>query len=112
MGRPKKATEHNAEQMKQDKQQLRRDENDRMAIESKFGQGKRRFGLARIMAKLAVTSEVMIMISFLVMNLEHLLSRVGYFWLYAWWRRWHIPLRIAWAARALTGHASFRYRAC
>jgi hypothetical protein len=86
LGRPKTMTEHTAEQVKQEKQLRRSDETDRIAIEGKFGQGKRRFGLARIMTKLAVTSEVMIMISFLVMNLEHLLSRALYFGLYAWWR--------------------------
>ena len=112
LGRPKKATEHNAEQVKQDKLLLRSDETDRIAIEGKFGQGKRRFGLARIMAKLAVTSEVMIMVSFLVMNLETILSKVRYFWLYAWWRGWNIPLRITLAARAPTAHASLRYSAC
>ena len=59
LGRPKKETEQNAEQLKQEKRLHRRDEIDRIAIEGKFGQGKRRFGLSRIMAKLAVTSEVM-----------------------------------------------------
>jgi hypothetical protein len=47
---------------------------ERIAIEGKFGQGKRRFSLARIMAKLAGTSEVAVMISFMVMNLERILS--------------------------------------
>ena len=112
LGRPKKTTDHNAEQVKQEMQRLRNDENDRIAIEGKFGQGKRRFGLARIMTKLAVTSEVMIRISFLVMNLETILSRALSFWLYAWWRGWPIPLSIAWATREPTGHANFRYRAC
>jgi hypothetical protein len=36
------------------------------------------------MAKLAITSEVMIQVSFLVMNLEHLLVRVGSFVCVAW----------------------------
>lgn len=42
----------------------------RNQIEGKFGQGKRRFSLARVMAKLAPTAETSIAITFLVMNLE------------------------------------------
>ena len=86
LGRPRKATEANAEQLKRARQQHRQDELDRLAIEGKFGQGKRRFSLARVMAKLAVTSEVVIMVSFMVMNLEKILSAGLYFWLqiYLW----------------------------
>jgi transposase, IS5 family len=62
------------------------DECDRIAVEGKFGQGKRRFSLGRIMTKLAGTSEVSIMISFLVMNLEKILTGILSFWLFvAWW---------------------------
>ena len=50
--------------------QARQDELDRIPIEGKFGQGKRRFSLSRIMCKLAITSEASILITFLVMNLE------------------------------------------
>jgi len=50
--------------------QARQDEIDRIPIEGKFGQGKRRFGLSKIMCKLAQTSETAIAITFLVMNLE------------------------------------------
>ena len=56
------------------KQQLQ-DERFRNAIEGKFGQGKRRFGLGRIMAKLSHTAETTIAITFLVMNLELLLKQ-------------------------------------
>lgn len=84
LGRPRKISEATAEQVKQEKQQNREDATARMAIEGKFGQGKRRFGLGRLMAKLAITSEAMIQISFLVMNLEHLLIRMGSFWYLAW----------------------------
>lgn len=52
------------------KLQARQDELDRIAIEGKFGQGKRRFSLSRIMCKLARTSETAIMVAFIVMNLE------------------------------------------
>jgi len=61
--------------LKQQKALMRSDELDRIAVEGKFGQGKRRFGLSRIMAKLAQTSECMIMISFMVMNLEKMLTK-------------------------------------
>ena len=83
LGRPKKVMSENAEQLKQEKQQHRQDEIDRIAVEGKFGQGKRRFSLARIMAKLAGTSEAVIMISFMVMNLEKILSGCLIFLLYA-----------------------------
>lgn len=58
LGRPKKITSENAELLKQQKQQHRQDEIDRIAIEGKFGQAKRRFSLSRVMAKLAATSKL------------------------------------------------------
>jgi hypothetical protein len=84
LGRPKKVTAENAEQLKRDKQQHRQDEIDRIAIEGKFGQGKRRFSLARVMAKLAGTSETVIMVAFIVMNLEKILSSSLYFLSQIW----------------------------
>jgi IS5 family transposase len=60
---------------KEKKKQEAEDERIRNAIEGKFGQGKRRFGLNRVMAKLDNTSQTAIAISFLVMNLS------------TWWRR-------------------------
>jgi transposase, IS5 family len=65
----------------QAKQQQRADEAVRVEIEGKFGQGKRRFGLARVMAKLTETAETAIAITFLVMNLEQRLRRLMLFWL-------------------------------
>ena len=56
-----------------DKKQAAADEAIRNQVEGKFGQGKRRFGLGRIMAKLASTSAAQISLSFLVMNLERAL---------------------------------------
>ena len=79
LGRPKKVTEANACELKQQRRIHRQDEIDRIAIEGKFGQGKRRFTLDRIMAKLARTSEATIVISFIVMNLERILSILLYF---------------------------------
>jgi len=93
LGRPKNVTEANASELKQDRRIHRQDELDRIAIEGKFGQGKRRFTLARIMAKLAKTSEAVITISFIVMNLERILSILLYFLLY-FCKRWRISLRV------------------
>lgn len=63
---------------------VRQDEIDRIAIEGKFGQGKRRFSLARVMAKLAITSETVVMVSFLVMNLEKILAGIISFLFLLW----------------------------
>jgi len=66
LGRPPK----DQSKLKELKKQTWRDEIDRIPIEGKFGQAKRRFGLSRIMCKLAQTSETAIAMTFLVMNLE------------------------------------------
>ena len=57
-----------------DKRQTREDEAIRNQVEGKFGQGKRRFGLGRVMARLASTSAAQISLTFLVMNLERALQ--------------------------------------
>jgi len=59
----------------EDKRQAAIDEAIRNRVEGKFGEGKRRFGLGRVMAKLACTSTAQISLSFLVMNLEEALRR-------------------------------------
>jgi IS5 family transposase len=82
LGRPNA----DSELLKEQKKLQRQDEIDRIAVEGKFGQGKRRFSLARVMTKLAQTSEVSIMISFIVMNLEKILTGVLSFLLFVW--RW------------------------
>lgn len=64
---------------KEDKKQAAADEAIRNHVEGKFGQGKRRFGLGRIMAKLANTSAAQISLTFLVMNLELVLKRFFFF---------------------------------
>jgi len=56
-----------------DKKQARRDEAIRNRVEGKFGEGKRRYGLGRVMAKLAGTSAAQIALRFLVLNLEQAL---------------------------------------
>lgn len=95
LGRPKQVTEANKKALAETRRQQRQDERDRNAIEGKFGQGKRRFTLNRIMAKLAETSEAVIMVSFIVMNLERILSEillhVWTVWQALWAGLWAMP---------------------
>ncbi len=70
LGRPPKETEENKAKLKELKRVSRQDEIDRVAIEGKFGQGKRRYGLGRIMTKLSCTSKTAIALTFLIMNLD------------------------------------------
>lgn len=65
LGRPRKDDDTEVK-IKQEKEDLRK----RVLIEGKIGEGKRRYSMARIMAKLPNTSESVIGIIFLVMNLE------------------------------------------
>ncbi len=71
MGRPPKNIS------KETKKQALDDERFRNAIEGKFGQAKRRYGLNCIMAKLSETAETSIAITFLVLNLSTLLRQVS-----------------------------------
>ncbi len=69
-GRPPKETTANREELKRKKKQMYDDgEVARIPIEGKFGEGKRRFGMGRIMAKLAATSETLIGLVFILINL-------------------------------------------
>ncbi|MBE9041698.1 IS5 family transposase [Oscillatoriales cyanobacterium LEGE 11467] len=64
-------------QVSSEKKRLaREDEKIRSSIEGKFGISKRRYGLGRVMAKLASTSQTVIAITFLVMNLSLGLQRL------------------------------------
>ena len=81
LGRPMEDTKL----LKEQKKLRHQDECDRNAVEGKFGQGKRRFSLALVMTKLAHTSEVSIMVSFMVMNLEKILSGILSFLLFVWY---------------------------
>jgi transposase, IS5 family len=63
-----------AEEQAANRKQAQADARVRNQIEGKFGQGKRRFSLAKVMAKLAPTAETSIAITFLVMNLERRLT--------------------------------------
>lgn len=57
------------------KKQARQDALDRNCSEGKFGEGKRRYGLNLIKAKLKETSETVIMMNLIVMNLARLSRR-------------------------------------
>jgi len=70
LGRPLKNTTQNKEQILQNKTLARQVEIDRIPFEGKFGQSKRRFCLDRVMTKLAITSQSVIAMTFLVINLE------------------------------------------
>jgi transposase, IS5 family len=92
LGRP------GAETQAANRKQAQADARVRNQIEGKFGQGKRRFSLARVMAKLDSTAETSIAITFLVMNLERRL--MPFIWLIlgcllgCWkmlWRNRHRP---------------------
>lgn len=65
LGRPAK-TEQSAHRKIE-----RQDSAERNAIEGKFGEGKRRYGLGLVRARLAKTSMSVIVLQMLVMNLEH-----------------------------------------
>lgn len=66
------------------KKQSRQDEVDRIPVEGKFGNGKRRYGLNRIREKRADTSETKIDVVILVMNLEKILADLFYYIIQAW----------------------------
>lgn len=67
LGRP------NIKLEKEQRKLERMDNGIRNAVEGKFGEGKRRYRLGRIMAKLKQTNESVIVLQVLVMNLEHML---------------------------------------
>jgi len=70
LGRPPKDVEKNRAR----RRQIREDEGVRNAVEGMFGKAKRRYGLSRVMAKLAESSLSVVSITFLVMNLDRLLA--------------------------------------
>jgi IS5 family transposase len=74
LGRPKRVTEANRVELKQQKAQRREDYRQRIPIEGKFGQGNQGYRLNYIRAKRADTSVAWINSIFLVMNLMVLLK--------------------------------------
>lgn len=89
LGRPR------ANISKEKKKQAQLDERIRNYIEGKFGQGKRRFSLNRVMAKLSNTSQTAIAITFLVINLSTLLRQVVCLFLCLFQNRTHFRLLTA-----------------
>lgn len=83
LGRPPKVTDSNCDELKAKAKIARLDEIDRIDIEARFGHSKRRYGLGRVMAKLVDTSESVISLVFLVMNLEKILRDLFLPWLYS-----------------------------
>jgi len=79
---------------KETKKQAWEDERIRNAIEGKFGQGKRRFSLNRVMAKLDNTSQTAIAITFLVMNLSTCLVKTGFLCVFMSQTKNHTCLRV------------------
>ena len=73
LGRPKKVTEENKEELKRLKAQRQQEYRERIPIEGKFGQGKNGYRLNYIRTKRADTSLAWINSIFLVMNLLILL---------------------------------------
>jgi hypothetical protein len=89
LGRPKSDPDLVAEE----KRQFIDDQRRRNAVEGKFGQGKRRFGLGLICEKLALTQGSTIAMNILVMNLEKLLELL--FVLFTCW------LHLLWASESV-----------
>ncbi len=75
LGRPPK----DKEKSKAIRKQQYKDEIDRIPVEGKFGQGKRRFGLGLIKTKLIKTAVSSISLAFIVMNLEKILKNISLF---------------------------------
>ena len=69
LGRPRKETLENAEELKAEKKQRQADYRQRIPIEGKFGQGKSGYNLNYIRAKRSDTSQAWVNSLFLVMNL-------------------------------------------
>jgi IS5 family transposase len=77
----------------EEKQVVKQDTGERNAIEGKFGEGKRKYGLGCIRARLAKTSESVITLQLLVMNLERRL-RVLFCLIFALFSRRRLALNI------------------
>ncbi|RQH33506.1 transposase [Okeania hirsuta] len=72
---------------KEQKKQAHLDERLRNHIEGKFGQAKRGFSLAKVMAKLPETSMTAIAMTFLVINLSTLAGRGIFSFFVVFWRK-------------------------
>lgn len=72
LGRPRKQTKENKEELRKEKQRRKQEYRERIPIEGKFGQGKNGYRLNYIRAKLQKTSESWISCIFFVMNIVKL----------------------------------------
>jgi hypothetical protein len=85
LGRPPKLTDNSLRQLE------RQDASTRNAIEGKFGEGKTKYGLDRIMARLPETSETVISLAFLCMNISRRLRfLLAFFWRTAFNSKIHV----------------------
>ncbi|WP_258921840.1 IS5 family transposase [Heyndrickxia coagulans] len=64
LGRPSRTEDKTLERV------ARQDASERNAVEGKFGEGKRKYGLGLIRARLQETSETVVALQFLILNLE------------------------------------------
>ncbi len=76
LGRPPKQTEENKAVLEAKKKEMQQDERDRIPVEGKFGNAKRKGSLGRIMAKLSHTAESVIHVGIIVLNLDKYLREV------------------------------------
>lgn len=74
LGRPKKVTEENQDDLRQERRRKKAEYRQRIPIEGKFGQGKNGYRLNYVRARTQATSEAWIRGIFLVMNLLVLAS--------------------------------------
>ncbi len=74
LGRPKKETSKNRDELREERRQRKAEYQQRIPIEGKFGQGKNGYRLSYIRARTQSTSEAWIRSIFLVMNLLVLAS--------------------------------------
>jgi hypothetical protein len=103
LGRPPKETEENKEILKARKKQILEDERDRIPVEGKFGNAKRKGTLDCIMAKLVCTAESVIHVGIVVLNLDTWLRAI-LFGLIAWLRDWIRSLASASTAPSTSAH--------
>lgn len=90
LGRPKAGEAKKKEQLEL------QDMSQRNQVEGGFGVGKRRYGLGRIMARLKETAESVIVLQFIVMNLEHRLRVLFYHFYVFFLRRIQGLLKLSW----------------
>ena len=70
LGRPRKETDKNKEELESERKQRYQDDVDRIVVEGRFGVAKRKYGMGLIKSKLKDTSETEIFMSVLMLNLD------------------------------------------